>query len=363
MKKVSFASSKEGDYHYRQLLGLVKEHLSSSTPENLVVPRVRAFMIVAAYISCYLLALSQWGNLLVFYSLYAMMGILVVLLYLNVIHEAIHGTLFTREWLNNAFVHVLDLIGANSYVFKKRHVCLHHNFPNVEGWDSDIEQAAFIKITPHGEAKPMHHVQHFTFCLLYPFYLVNWVFVRDFRDFFSATRVVRKLVRKIPAIEYVKLFVFKATFIGYMFVIPVILGMKWNYALAGLFCMLMVGGLFALLVLLTPHVNFTNTFPLPEENDKIEGGWFMHQLNTTNDISSHNWVTENIMGNFNYHLAHHLFPHIAYVHAPEVTKIIADYAKRHKLNYRSYPLGKALVYHYELLKRNASPDELFEDDM
>ena len=32
-------------------------------------------------------------------------------------------------------------MGANSYIWKIRHIRLHHNYPNVMGWDSDFEQS------------------------------------------------------------------------------------------------------------------------------------------------------------------------------------------------------------------------------
>ena len=69
------------------------------------------------------------------------------------------------------------------------------------------------------------------------------------------------------------------------------------------------------------------------------------------------------MANFNFHIAHHLFPNISFVYAPEVTKIIKNYAEEHDLPYKSYSLTTALKYHYRLIKSNSITFDLFEENM
>ena len=124
-------------------------------------------------------------------------------------------------------------------------------------------------------------------------------------------------------------------------------------ALGAILCMLVIGGTFALLVLLTPHVNSTNKFPIPDRNGMLSSSWFKHQFETTNDIALNNWVSRNIMGNFNFHLAHHLFPKLNSCYAPEITEEIKNYAKMNNLDYRAISLGNAFKSHYKLIKLNA----------
>ena len=113
-------------------------------------------------------------------------------------------------------------MGANSYIWKIRHIRLHHNYPNVMGWDSDIEQSEMARVFPHGDYSKMHKYQHIYLPFLYPFFLFNWLLIRDFKDFFNKKKVVWK-VTSIPAIEYVKLFVFKAVFIFYTLFLPMLI--------------------------------------------------------------------------------------------------------------------------------------------
>jgi linoleoyl-CoA desaturase len=148
-----------------------------------------------------------------------------------------------------------------------------------------------------------------------------------------------------------------------LLIIPVILGFNLFVVLGALFTMFAIGSVFALLSLLTPHVNEKNQFPLPDTNGQLEVSWFEHQFITTNDVSLNNWFTRNFMGNFNFHLAHHLFPNISSVYAPEMTSEIRKYAEENGFEYRSYKLRNALYYHYKLIKANANNEDFFEEDM
>ncbi|MBK7434293.1 MAG: fatty acid desaturase [Chitinophagaceae bacterium] len=287
---------------------------------------------------------------------------MLVILFLNLVHESCHHVLFKNKKSNQLFMLLFDLIGANSYMWQKRHVRLHHNYTNVEGWDSDIEKSKFLQVHPQDDKKIKHHYQHLLIWL-YPLFITNWFLVRDFKDFFSRKMIVRKI--SDPTLrEYIKLFGFKLFFIGYLVVLPAwITPFAWWQCALALFIMLVSAGFFALLVLLPPHVNTSNQFPVADKNLRLSQSWLMHQLNTTNDVRNTNWFTRHVMANFNFHIAHHLFPNIPYVYAKEVTDVIASYCSQAGLPYRSYPIGYTLVNHYRLIKRNARVAEFMEEDL
>ena len=130
-----------------------------------------------------------------------------------------------------------------------------------------------------------------------------------------------------------------------------------------LFLLLLTAGLFALTVLLPPHVNTSSQFPQVNDNLELEQSWLMHQLNTTNDVNESNWFTRHIMANSNFHIAHHLFPNISYVYAKEVTAVIKNFNRQAGLPYRSYPLLTTLINHYRLIKINGQGINILEEDM
>jgi linoleoyl-CoA desaturase len=359
---VSFQKSTLENDQFRELQALVQQKVASLPGHRLGYARLRAIFYPLLFLSFYLLALQQQNQLFWFFILYMAMGGCMVLIFLNLVHEAVHNNLFRKKSLNTLMLHVFDLLGANSYIWKRRHTLLHHNFPNVAGWDADIEQASLLRIFPHEPLEPIHKLQPKLMFFFYPFYLANWLLVRDFKDFFGNRPIIRK-VTHIPLVEYGKLFLFKTVFISYMLILPVWVGFGWGQTVFAFLLLLLTANNFALFVLLTPHINTTNAFPQPNSQNKLPDSWFVHQLRTTNDITGNNWFLRNILGNFNFHLAHHLFPQISYVYAPEITQIIKEHAVQHQLPYRSYSLPDALAFHYQLIKNNALGPEILEEDM
>ena len=165
-------------------------------------------------------------------------------------------------------------------------------------------------------------------------------------------------------LEYVKLFLFKAAFIFYTLVLPVLfLHISWGQAVTGFLIMVFTASIVSLLVLLSPHASTESDFPMPDEEGHMPTGWFRHQLSCTNDVKEDNWFIRFFMGCFNYHIAHHLFPSVNHVYYPEVTQLIRAFATKNNLPYRQFPLVAALRNHYKLLRTNAFHENIFEETM
>ncbi len=148
----------------RDLFLELREEVSGTVkklePERRVEIFIKAMLFPGIYILTYASALVWGFDARIFYGCYFFMGIFLVLNFLNIIHEAVHNTLFKNKRLNNWYVHFFDLMGANSYIWKVRHIRLHHNYPNVMGWDSDFEQSDLARVFPHGAYSKMHKYQH-----------------------------------------------------------------------------------------------------------------------------------------------------------------------------------------------------------
>lgn len=334
-----------------------------NAPEKKKEIIVKAIFFPLSYILTYTTALIFGSNILVLYSCYFLLGILVVLNFLNLIHDAVHGTIFKNKTLNNICIHFFDLLGANSYTWKLRHVRFHHNYPNVKGWDTDIEQSPLARIYPRGPYSKFYKYQHIYLPLLYPFYVPNWLLIRDFKDFFNKKNIIHKLI-KIPPVEYVRLFCFKLFFFFYILILPkLVLSITWLQSILAFLIFLFTASIFALIVLLSPHANIENVFPEPDSKNKLPFGWMMHVLQTTNDVTHDNWFTRFFMGCFNFHIVHHLFPNINHVYYPEITKEFRKFARENELPYRTFPLVTSLKNHYLLLKQNRVEENIFEEAM
>lgn len=338
---------------YHELKHLVHEMIRILPKSRVNRLIIKLFVYPLVYFGLYVFALRNADEMGIFFLSYALMGFMVVIIFCELIHELVHNNIFYKTKYNKISLILFDLLGANSFIWQKRHLTLHHHFPNVDGWDADVEQKGPIVIFPTEENKKITRYQHQYVFLLYPFFILNWLFIRDFRDFFSNERIIRKVV-KIPQIEYYKLFFFKFLYIFLLLVMPVAFAdTSIIQAIIGLLFLTISGSVFAMFVLLTPHINISNEFPHIESNGKISTTWFRHQLIATNDISNYNWLTKNFMGNFNFHVAHHLFPNISSVYAPEVTMVLKSFCKKHNLPYKAYPMSMVLKKHYQLIRKNA----------
>ena len=343
----------------QQVIVTVRELTPHRRPQILF----KAILFPLLFLAAYTLLLVYGNSTWVLYTSYCLMGIMLVVIFLNLVHEAVHQTLFKKRWLNDLYIHLLDLLGANSFVWKIRHTRLHHNYPNIRGWDSDIEQSGLARIFPTGPYKSIHRYQHLYLPALYPLFLFNWLLIRDFKDYFNKNKIVWKVIT-IPRKEYRRLFLFKALFIFYTLLLPkLLLGISWIVVISGFCIMMLTASLLALLVLISPHANTENEFPLPDADNRMQRSWFLHQLYNTNDVKEDNWITRFFMGSFNYHISHHLFPHVHHIFYPDITKIIREEALRNNLPYRSYPLLTTLYNHYKLLRQNRLPEDIFEETM
>lgn len=351
-------------HEFQDLREEVHALVDSLAPEKERLIGIKAVLFPLLFLGTYAVLLSSGNNPYIFFSAYFLLGFFLLLNFLNLIHDAVHGVIFKRyKVLNRFYVYFFDLLGANSYIWQVRHIRLHHAFPNVMNWDSDFEQSPLVRIFPHSPGTRIHKYQHIYLPFIYPLYLFNWLLVRDFKDFFKKDAIVRRVV-DIPKKEYVKLFVFKSIFFSYILLVPaLVLEVGWGMIFLGFLTMMFTASLFSLMVLLSPHANIHSDFPQVDEKGQMPYSWFRHQLVSTNDVSNDNFFIRFFMGSFNYHIAHHLFPNVHHVYYPEITKVIESFAQKHNLPYRKQSLSESLLGHYALLRNNAYTENIFEETM
>ncbi len=349
--------------HLKNLRKKINQRLSDKKDKKQVVVKIKTIVLPALYALLYVLSWLSHTHLGLYFFINLLLGFLAIIIFLNVVHELAHNNVFKHKGTNRLFLYFFDIMGANSFIWKKRHQLMHHNYPNVNGWDTDLEQSAMFKIFPKGDRTFFHRIQHYFIFLLYPLYLFNWIFVRDFRDFFSKKRIIKKMVKPSKS-EMALMLIFKFFYVFYVFLIPYFFfNIPFGTLLTGYIIYVFTASITALLILLPPHANIENDLVELTETPQLPSTWLEHQLSTTSDVTTHNWFIANLMANFNFHIAHHLFPYLSYVDLPEVTEVIRQYAKNHNLKYKSFSLKDGLKNHYALIKKNASFDNFFEETM
>jgi linoleoyl-CoA desaturase len=104
---------------------------------------------------------------------------------------------------------------------------------------------------------------------------------------------------------------------------------------------------------MTHHVEAT-AYPTTDEKGNINSSWLMNQIKSSNDMHPFSSAANFILGGFNNHIAHHLFPHIHHVHYPALNRILYPILLKNNImpNQTSYWGG--IVSHLRLLKRMSS---------
>ncbi|HVW97554.1 MAG TPA: acyl-CoA desaturase [Mucilaginibacter sp.] len=321
---------------------------------------IKSVFVTCLYCAAYagILIFGDNNYLLLFF--YILTGISMILVFLNIFHDAAHGAIFKRRKYNEYLTVILEIFGCNSYIWKKRHLILHHPYPNMQHWDIDVKQSDLVRIFPESKWFSFHKYQHLYMWLLYFFYTLNWYFVRDFKDFFGREDNYVKRITTIPKAEYVKVFAAKIINLGVMLAIPmIVLNQPWYNVLLAFIAMHLVASAFGITALLSTHADEDAEFQLPPENGEMDVTWAMYQVCSTKDFSTERRIANILFGGFNHHVAHHLFPTVPHTYYPAITPIIKKYAKLYNLPYRSYPLHQAIRSHFMLLRKNGKAENLF----
>lgn len=288
-------------------------------------------------------------NFVLSYMLY---GFVSVLFAFNFSHDFSHNTIFKSKRLNHiCFTLIYTLVGAHAEAWKQRHVNSHHFAPNVEGYDSDLEITKLIRVLDSSEHMWYHKFQHIYAPIAYTSYSLFWIFIKDFVILFSDDEYTDKKGLKY----HLSFWTQKISYIHIILVLPLLFAAQhWSIILLGFFFMHLSQSLFLLFTFfMTHHVEKTH-YPTTDDQGNISTSWFMNQMQSSNDMHPFSLTANFILGGFNNHIAHHLFPHIHHIHYPKLNKILYQILEANDIqpNQTSYIGG--IVSHIRLLKRLGS---------
>ncbi|MEQ8417086.1 MAG: fatty acid desaturase [Imperialibacter sp.] len=263
---------------------------------------------------------------------------------LNIAHDANHLSIFENERVRKLLRYTFDLCGINSYMWRQLHNQQHHNFINIKGEDDGLVARGLLRYTPHHEHKLIHRFQHFYLFVVYSFFSLDYIFIKDFECFFFPFLNGLK-GKKHPRIEYVKLFVFKLAYIGYVLLLPIyFIGVPTGLIIASFVAWQLVIGVIGATIIQVEHPLRLNEFPL----DRDEYDHFIyHVFATTSDHSLNSTVGNWFYGGLHMHVAHHLAPRVCHTHYRELTKLIQPIAEKHGVFYKqNKTIFDAIREHY-----------------
>ncbi len=313
---------------------------------------IKTVAVLSLWIGSYALLISGVVPYPYTFFIWAVLGLSVALVTINVGHDAIHGAYSSKKWVNDLLSHTFNLNGASAYMWKRMHNNAHHTHTNVHGHDEDISSVSIIRFSPSDPLKPIHKHQYWYIFGLYSLSTLSWVFIKDYVKFFK-NKVGNATGKKHAPSQYFYLFLYKFLCYFIFLAVPlIVMDQPWYLIVAGFLLMHLISGMYLALIFMLAHTVEETHFPVPEESGVLHNDWFVHQLSTTANFCTGNPVAAFFTGGLNQQIEHHLFPNICSTHYPSLSRIIKETANEYNVPYLQNPTFiSALKSHVHFLRK------------
>lgn len=280
-----------------------------------------------------------------------LLGCVVAAIGFNVMHDGAHGSFSKYKWVNVVAAFSLNILGGNSFMWNVKHNVIHHAFTNVDGVDDDINIQPLMRMSTTQKKYKLHKYQHLYFWILYSLLYIFWIFVLDYKKYFSS-KIGNMPLKKMSLSDHLVFWGFKI-FHLFLFVGLPIYMVGFTSWLTSFLIFTLVAGFVLSIVFQLAHTVEHTSFPVPNvDTNKLEDEWAIHQIKTTANFATHNKVVSWLVGGLNFQIEHHLFPKISHIHYPAISKIIKQACNEYGIAYIEYPRVRyAVASHVAFLKQ------------
>ncbi|MFZ5554910.1 MAG: fatty acid desaturase family protein [Bacteroidota bacterium] len=305
-------------------------------------------LFLAPFVVMLTVPLSGW----VIFPLSVMMGIGMSGIGMSVMHDAVHGSLSRKGWMNSLLSNTMYLLGGNVFTWKVQHNLLHHTFTNIEGFDQDIDSRSIFRFSPRVPLKKIHRLQ-----FIYAFFFYSLMSISKlFMDFFNLHKYNRRGIVKdqktTAGFEYSRMILSKLAYFFVAIGFPLLFSsFSWWMILIGFLVMHLTAGIIMSVIFQLAHVVEGTDLTVPDKDGNIETEWAIHELQTTSNFARNNRLLTWYVGGLNFQIEHHLFPHICHIHYKNISPIVEQTAKEFGLSYNLKPsFTHAILSHIRVLK-------------
>ena len=278
---------------------------------------------------------SSWKLAILYGISQAMIG-------LNVQHDANHGSISRRPWVNEFFGLCADLIGSNKWLWQAQH-WTHHAYTNHPEKDPDtlsVEPWMVVNAYPmgHPSRKWVHNFQAFYFLFLFAGYLLSVLISPDILDLrhrgalgvgIQLENSYIKSRRKYAICLRILYF--------YLNVLTPFLhhGLLWEAF--GHVMLMGISGSLTLAIPFSLSHNFENSDRDPTGSVNRTGPvcWFKSQVETS--CSYGGFLSGYFTGGLNFQIEHHLFPRMCSSWYPYIAPTVREVCMKHGVRYVYYP--------------------------
>jgi linoleoyl-CoA desaturase len=312
--------------------------------------------ILTWFVAAYVLLLCVFTSWWVVLPLAMVLGVAMAAIGFNIQHDAGHKAYSERGWVNKVMALTMDLVGGSSYLWDWKHNTLHHTYPNLDGYDDDINIGFLGRLSPQQPRFRFHRLQGIYLWLLYGFLAIKWHLFDDFHNI-AVGRIGAHKIRRPRGKDLVVFIAGKVVFFSLAFVIPMLLHPVWAvlavYAIAAF-----VSGVVLSIVFQLAHCVMEADFPAPlavqsaggQAGMQVQTEWAVHQVQTTVNFARGNRVLSWFLGGLNYQIEHHLFHKISHVHYPALSKVVEEACREFGVRYAAHrTFFGAVASHFRFL--------------
>jgi linoleoyl-CoA desaturase len=275
---------------------------------------------------------------------------------LNVGHEASHKTFAPKIPLIDDILYwfSMNMVGTYAYLWKIGHLETHHRYVNVPGYEVGIEANGSLRMASHTPYKKIYQWQHIYAPFLYCLYTFTWVLFRDFRVLANGEQSGAAFKNNL--LRWVELIAIKIFYFFAMIYLPLkYSSFSTSEVFIGFAFIHIIFSIYLATMLFTSHINDIATFYEPNHQGQLPQSYLYIHLDSTVDINPESKIASFLLGGFNTHTIHHIFPHVNAIYYGELTKILKLTCREFNMPYKSMGMWEALKSHYRYLKQMGKP--------
>lgn len=327
----------------------------SVLPNDAEIRRARRHLHLKAVVIGLLVASSYWGLVIADSSMVVRLASAAVLVIgliataTGIMHDANHGAFSSHQALNRVVSYVADGLGTSSWMWRFKHNVLHHGATNIEGVDSDIEQAPFARLSPGQTWHRWHRYQHLYMWPLYGFFTLKSFVVGDAANLLTGRVGQQPLRQRATPSVVIRMTAGKVAHLGVFVVVPLLFNPWWAVLAFYLASSWIVGFVLAVTFQLAHCVDETAT---GDGTTPHRGADFLgHQLDATADIASpvpvaghfYRWL----VGGLDHQIEHHLAPRLPHTLYPRLGGRLRELCLDAGVRYRRHPGVWAAIRSHE----------------
>lgn len=265
-----------------------------------------------------------------------LVGVMHASIGLSIQHDASHGAISRKPWINAFFSHGADWIGNSRFLWFQQHIIGHHPNTNHLGKDGDIQSAEpLLLFHTYEETENKKQFWHkFQHIFLYPVLsLYGPSIVYNFPQLFTQSHGEIDVSRNafiqshiLPAVLLRFWYYFRISFYPYYY-------SGGNLLLCLFGIPLVTGSILTFLFVLSHNFQGSDRFPYDDKNNKIS---CFSKAQVETSCTYGGWISMFLTGGLNFQIEHHLFPRMNSCHYPRIQHIVRRVCLKHNVHYEYY---------------------------